>query len=148
MLDNALRETIGRFKCSELISSCALLQQQNINALGKGSGDKTNANLIQVQQAIAKALTDDLSGNLGGNYFKSVQVIVSAVRLPDEVQKSVDEAQAQVRRRQPVARRPAAGEDPQAGQRHARRLLSRLPGLRADRRVEVDPRQRHRDLAG
>ena len=26
------------------------------NALGKGSGDKTNANLIQVQQAIAKAL--------------------------------------------------------------------------------------------
>jgi regulator of protease activity HflC (stomatin/prohibitin superfamily) len=78
----------------ELISSCALLQQQNINALGKGSGDKTNANLIQVQQAIAKALTDDLSGNLGGNYFKSVQVIVSAVRLPDEVQKSVDEAQA------------------------------------------------------
>ena len=94
VLDNALRETIGRFKCSELISSCALLQQQNINALGKGSGDKTNANLIQVQQAIAKALTDDLSGNLGGNYFKSVQVIVSAVRLPDEVQKSVDEAQA------------------------------------------------------
>jgi regulator of protease activity HflC (stomatin/prohibitin superfamily) len=94
VLDNALRETIGRFKCSELISSCALLQQQNINALGKGSGDKTNANLIQVQQAIAKALTDDLSGNLGGNYFKSVQVIVSAVRLPDQVQKSVDEAQA------------------------------------------------------
>src|SRR5215208_3882892 len=46
VLDNALRETIGRFKCSELISSCALLQQQNINALGKGSGDKTNANLI------------------------------------------------------------------------------------------------------
>ena len=46
MLDNALRETIGRFKCSELISSCALLQPQNTKALGKGSGDQTNANLI------------------------------------------------------------------------------------------------------
>ena len=56
VLDNALRETIGRFKCSELISSCALLSQQNAASLNAGSGDKTNANLIQVQGAIAKAL--------------------------------------------------------------------------------------------
>jgi regulator of protease activity HflC (stomatin/prohibitin superfamily) len=94
VLDNALRETIGRFKCSELISSCALLSQQNVSTLGKGSGDQTNANLIQVQSAIAKALNEDLSGNLGGQYFKDVQVIVSAVRLPDQVQKAVDDAQA------------------------------------------------------
>jgi regulator of protease activity HflC (stomatin/prohibitin superfamily) len=94
VLDNALRETIGRFKCSELISSCALLSQQNASTLRSGSGDTTNANLIQVQQAIAKALNEDLSGNLGGQYFKGVQVIVSAVRLPDQVQKAVDEAQA------------------------------------------------------
>ena len=138
VLDNALRETIGRFKCSELISSCALLQRQNINALGKGSGDKTNANLIQVQQAIAKALTDDLSGNLGGNYFKGVQVIVR--RPPPRQGAEVGRRGAgAVRRRQPVARRPPAGEDPQAGQRHTGRLLSSLPRLCADRRVEVDP---------
>ena len=61
----------------------------------QGSGDQTNANLVQVQQAIAKALNEDLSGNLGGSYFKNVQVIVSAVRLPETVQKAVDDAQAQ-----------------------------------------------------
>jgi hypothetical protein len=94
VLDNALRETIGRFKCSELISSCALLSQQNVSTLRQGSGDQTNANLIQVQSAIAKALNEDLSGNLGAQYFKDVQVIVSAVRLPDQVQKAVDDAQA------------------------------------------------------
>src|SRR4051794_26505706 len=44
VLDNALRETIGRFKCSELISSCALLSQQNASTLRQGSGDTTNAN--------------------------------------------------------------------------------------------------------
>ena len=60
-----------------------------------GPGDQTNANLVEVQQAIAKALNEDLAGNLGGQYFTNVQVIVSAVRLPDRVQKSVDEAQAQ-----------------------------------------------------
>jgi hypothetical protein len=94
VLDNALRETIGRFQCQDLVSSCALLAE-NAGGLDQGSGDKTNANLVQVQQAIAKALNDDLSGNLGGSYFKNVQVIVSAVRLPDSVQKAVDEAQAQ-----------------------------------------------------
>jgi regulator of protease activity HflC (stomatin/prohibitin superfamily) len=94
VLDNALRETIGRFKCRELISSCALLAQQNVSQLDQGSGDQTNANLIEVQRAIAKALNDDLSNNLGGSYFKGVSVIVSAVRLPDTVQKAVDDAQA------------------------------------------------------
>ena len=94
VLDNALRETIGQFQCKELVSSCALLGSTT-GALDKASGDQTNANLVQVQQAIAKALNSDLSGNLGGSYFKNVQVIVSAVRLPDTVQKAVDEAQAQ-----------------------------------------------------
>jgi regulator of protease activity HflC (stomatin/prohibitin superfamily) len=94
VLDNALRETIGRFQCKDLVSSCALLAE-NAGGLDTGSGDKTNANLVQVQRAIAKALNEDLSGNLGGQYFKNVQVIVSAVRLPDTVQKAVDEAQAQ-----------------------------------------------------
>ena len=94
VLDNALRETIGRFQCKDLVSSCALLRETT-GGLGSGTGDQTNANLVEVQQAIAKALNEDLAGNLGGQYFTNVQVIVSAVRLPDAVQKSVDEAQAQ-----------------------------------------------------
>ena len=93
VLDNALRETIGRFQCKDLVSSCALLAE-NSGGLNSGSGDKTNANLVQVQQAIAKALNEDLR-NLGAQYFTNVQVIVSAVRLPETVQKAVDDAQAQ-----------------------------------------------------
>ena len=94
VLDNALRETIGRFRCDELVSSCALLSNKG-GALDQKSGAATNANLVAVQKAIGDALNDDLSSNLGGSYFKNVQVIVSAVRLPDTVQKAVDEAQAQ-----------------------------------------------------
>ncbi len=94
VLDNALRETIGRFRCDELVSSCALLSNKG-GSLDQRSGAKTNANLVAVQKAIGDALNDDLSSNLGGSYFKSVQVVVSAVRLPDRVQTAVNDAQAQ-----------------------------------------------------
>jgi regulator of protease activity HflC (stomatin/prohibitin superfamily) len=94
VLDNALRETIGRFRCEQLVSSCALLSNRG-GQLDERSGDKTNANLVAVQKAIADALNQDLAGNLGGQYFKNVQVVVSAVKLPDRVQTAVNEAQAQ-----------------------------------------------------
>ncbi len=94
VLDNALRETIGQFRCAELVSSCALLSNQG-GALDEKSGAKTNANLVAVQKAIGSALNDDLSTNLGGQYFQGVQVVVSAVRLPDRVQAAVNDAQAQ-----------------------------------------------------
>jgi regulator of protease activity HflC (stomatin/prohibitin superfamily) len=94
VLDNALRETIGRFRCDELVSSCALLSNKG-GSLDQKSGAATNANLVAVQKAIGDALNDDLSSNLGGSYFKSVQVVVSAVKLPDRVQAAVNDAQAQ-----------------------------------------------------
>lgn len=97
VLDNALRQTIGRFRCEQLVSSCALVGNNGSSSkpLDSSSGAKTNANLLQVQDAIAKSLADDLNGNLGREYFKQVQVIVSGVRLPQQVQTAVDEAQAQ-----------------------------------------------------
>src|SRR3712207_8263013 len=42
-----------------------------------------------------RSLSEDLTRNLGGEYFRGVQVIVSGVRLPARVQQAVDEAQAQ-----------------------------------------------------
>jgi hypothetical protein len=94
VLDNALRETIGQFRCAELVSSCALLSNQG-GSLDEKSGAKTNANLVAVQKAIGSALNDDLSSNLGGQYFQGVRVVVSAVKLPDRVQAAVNDAQAQ-----------------------------------------------------
>ena len=94
VLDNALRESIGRFRCEQLVSSCALLSNKG-GSLDERSGDKTNANLVAVQKAIGDALNQDLSSNLGGQYFRNVTVVVSAVRLPERVQDAVNDAQAQ-----------------------------------------------------
>jgi regulator of protease activity HflC (stomatin/prohibitin superfamily) len=95
VLDNALRETIGTFRCEELVSSCALVGQSRSVDVNANAGRETNANLLKVQDAIAESLLQDLNRNLGGGYFRNVQVIVSGVRLPQRVQQAVDEAQAQ-----------------------------------------------------
>src|SRR5215217_8995863 len=71
VLDNALRETIGRFRCDQLVSSCALLCNRG-GQLDERSGNQTNANLVAVQKAIGDALNQDLAGNLGGRYLKDV----------------------------------------------------------------------------
>ncbi len=95
VLDNAVRETIGTFRCEDLVSSCALIGQSRNVRVDSDSGAQTNANLLRVQDALAETLANDLDRNLGGAYFKNVQVVVSAVRLPQRVQQAVDEAQAQ-----------------------------------------------------
>ena len=95
VLDNALRESIATFTCEQLVSSCALVGGGRDVTVKQDAGELTNANLVRVQDAIAKALREDLARNLGGEFFRGVQVIVSGVRLPKTVQDAVDEAQAQ-----------------------------------------------------
>ena len=146
VLDNALRETLGRFRCDELVSSCALLSNKG-GALDQRSGAKTNANLVAVQKAIGDALNTDLSTNLGGQYFKNVQVVrvrgAPARPCADGGQRGT----GPVRRGQQGERRPPEGAHPQAGQRHARPFVRELSRVRGDRRAEVDPLHRQRDLA-
>ena len=95
VLDNALRETIASFRCEDLVSSCALIGRSRNVLVDSEAGSQTNANLLKVQDAVATALDNDLERNLGGAYFANVQIIVSAVRLPERVQQAVNEAQAQ-----------------------------------------------------
>ena len=72
---------------------------------------------------------------------------MSAVRLPDRVQTAVNDAQAQ------FAEVNKANADLQKARIRKKvndalgRSYRELPRLRGDRRAEVDPRQRHRDLA-
>jgi regulator of protease activity HflC (stomatin/prohibitin superfamily) len=95
VLENALRESLGTFNCEELVSSCALIGgSRNVN-LEDAAERNTSANLGRAGAAIAEALEEDLTANLGGEFFGNIQVVVSSVRLPKRVQDAVDEAQAQ-----------------------------------------------------
>jgi len=60
VLDNAVRETIGTFRCEDLVSSCALIGQSRNVRVASDSGAETNANLLKVQDAVADTLASDL----------------------------------------------------------------------------------------
>ena len=148
MLDNALRETIGRFQCSEL----DLLVRAAAPAAGRRARQGVRR---QDERQPRPGPAGDREGaqrrtspaTSAASTSRTCRSIVSAVRLPDAVQKAVDEAQAQ------FAEVNKSRADLQRAKIRKQvndtlgALVRELPGLRGDRRAEVDPRQRHRDLA-
>ncbi len=103
VLVSALRETISSFDCAALVSSCALVANSR-NASGNtqpasnrtvADGRATNTNLLRVQDVAAENLAASLERDLGGEFFRNIQIVVSSVRLPQRVQEAVDESQAQ-----------------------------------------------------
>ncbi len=100
VLVSALRETIGTFRCEQLVSSCSLVgNSRNVSTEASGEavsdGRETNTTLVRVQDAAAENLSESLTRDLGDEYFRDVQIVVSSVRLPQRVQDAVDESQAQ-----------------------------------------------------
>jgi regulator of protease activity HflC (stomatin/prohibitin superfamily) len=95
VIDNNLREQIGNFPCKELVSSCALVQNQgNVSGVSANQGRKNNANIISIQNAINTSLRADLRSELGGDYLTGLRFILRGVTLPPKVQSAVDDAQA------------------------------------------------------
>jgi regulator of protease activity HflC (stomatin/prohibitin superfamily) len=101
VIDNDLRTQINSFRCAELVSSCALVQntanpqlpQQNTQGQPV-KAQSNNANIAKVQTAINTSLAQDLQQTLGGNYITDLHFNLVRITLPDNVQHAVDEAQA------------------------------------------------------
>ncbi|GAA2085637.1 SPFH domain-containing protein [Actinomadura alba] len=98
VIDNALRTQINSFRCAELVSSCALVQNTSAPRQGtRTSGlqaQSNNANIAKVQTAINTSLAADLESTLGGKFVTNIHFNLVRVTLPDKVQESVDRAQA------------------------------------------------------
>jgi regulator of protease activity HflC (stomatin/prohibitin superfamily) len=95
VIDNDLREQINGFRCSELVSSCALVQNTRAsNTVKPGSGGSNNGNIAKVQEAINQSLATDLRGTLGGDFFTNIRFNLVRITLPPKVQTAVDDAQA------------------------------------------------------
>jgi regulator of protease activity HflC (stomatin/prohibitin superfamily) len=93
VIDNDLREQINGFRCAELVSSCALVQ----NAGGRATSLRArsnNGNIAKVQNAINSSLASDLSQTLGGQFFTNIRFNLVRISLPAKVQAAVDDAQA------------------------------------------------------
>jgi regulator of protease activity HflC (stomatin/prohibitin superfamily) len=97
VLNNDLRQQIGDFSCSDLVSSCALVDnatQQALNQHPASTGLSNSQNIVRVENAIDANLTTDLNNTLGAAYFTGIRFNLSQVDLPGPVQEQVDQAQA------------------------------------------------------
>ncbi|MFG2002532.1 SPFH domain-containing protein [Spirillospora sp. NPDC048911] len=101
VIDNDLRSQINSFRCAELVSSCALVQNASSPASAakpqSGTGapaQSNNANIAKVQQAINTSLAADLDSTLGGKFVTNIHFNLVRVTLPGKVQDAVDRAQA------------------------------------------------------
>ena len=93
VIDNDLRAQVGQFRCAELVSSCALVQNQG-SSTPTVNGQSNNGNIAAVQDAINKSLTSDLESTLGGPYLQGITFRLVRITLPPNVQAAVDSAQA------------------------------------------------------
>lgn len=106
VIQNNMRQTVAGVSCAELVSSCALVQNQGNIDFSKtkqlASGKVNQNNVQQIQDAINANLQSDLRTTLGSadkghpsdDYFKNIRFNLAKVDLPPAVQTAIDKAQA------------------------------------------------------
>ncbi len=107
VINNDLRVQVNNFKCVELISTCALVQNASLQAGqaptgsaaplpggGQALGSVNNVNIARVQEAVNVSLAQNLSSMLQGDYLVDIRFNLARVTLSPEVQGAVDKAQA------------------------------------------------------
>ncbi|WP_211241385.1 SPFH domain-containing protein [Pseudonocardia spinosispora] len=93
VIENALRQQMGNVRCADLVSSCALVQNQGGVPVDPNA-PSNSANIAKVQDEVNRQFLDDLKSTLGGAFFEDVRFNLSRVTLPPSVQEAVDKAQS------------------------------------------------------
>lgn len=97
VVENAFREQIGAINCSDLVSSCALVQSsvagQEANNI-KFTPKDNSANFEHIQDTVQHKIESGVKEALGSEYLTGFKVQLTKVTLPGSVQKAIDEAQS------------------------------------------------------
>jgi regulator of protease activity HflC (stomatin/prohibitin superfamily) len=90
VLENDLRAELGRYRCAEILSSCALVRGPVASRL-----HQPGANLPRIQDWLQISLQRDLTRSLGQRYFWDIRFRIARITLPGNVQAAVNQSQAQ-----------------------------------------------------
>jgi regulator of protease activity HflC (stomatin/prohibitin superfamily) len=93
IIDNALREAVGSFSCTELNNTCQYVQNATQAVKGKTKVVDNGQNLNRAQIEIEKTLQHDLNSTLGGNYFENIRFRLRGVKFPQGVTDQIAKAQ-------------------------------------------------------
>lgn len=95
---NNLRSSISGVTCAELVSSCALVQNQGQQASKKAedlaNGKVNQSNINRIQDEVSANLKRDLESTLGQDYFRDIKFQISGVTLPVKIQDAINDAQS------------------------------------------------------
>jgi regulator of protease activity HflC (stomatin/prohibitin superfamily) len=95
VLENDLRREIGRFRCEQLVASCALLRHASPPSTVRTQlAESSNVNIARVEDRITSSLEEDLTRTLEAPYFWGIHFRLAAVRLPARVQQVIDDVHA------------------------------------------------------
>lgn len=87
IIENDLRQSVAKFRCSDLLSSCGLVQSAAAVAAPGGK-------ITEVQAEVNKSLPVEIKNTLGGEFLTSINFNLTKLTLPETVQAAVDSAQA------------------------------------------------------
>lgn len=97
VVENAFREQIGAVNCSDLVSSCALVQSsvagQEANSI-KFTPKDNQANFELIQESVQSKIENGVKEALGSEYLTGFKVQLTKVTLPETVQSAIDAAQS------------------------------------------------------
>lgn len=96
VVENAFREQIGSVNCSDLVSSCALVQSsvQGQEANVKFTPKDNQANFEKIQTNVQERIESGVKSALGAEYLTGFKVQLTKVSLPESVQQAIDAAQS------------------------------------------------------
>jgi regulator of protease activity HflC (stomatin/prohibitin superfamily) len=114
VIDNALREAIGQYRCVQLNNTCQYVQNPDQAVTGDVQEVNNSQELAKAQTTIERTLALDLNSTLGGQFFTNIRSRLRGIKLEPQVQKEVTLAQAK------RARVAAARLDAQANLERAR----------------------------
>jgi hypothetical protein len=96
-MDNVVPESVNGYTCAQLNTACAVIAgAKNGEALVDAeTGKKATAAREALQKQIVDALNEQLKESMGAQYLTFTDFRISRVTLPGDVQKAVDDAQAE-----------------------------------------------------
>ena len=95
IIDNQIRTAMLRFRCDELISSCALVSRRDAAAPGDiDAGQQNNANLQRIEEEVVRGVITEVTDTLGAEYLRGWRFELVRPTLPEEIQTSIHRAQA------------------------------------------------------
>lgn len=98
LVQNVLRQEVGKVECKDLVASCSLAQNAPTGGAAAAIDPNVDSNstLVTIQDAVNKTFAADVQTQLGIPLFVNVSFAMSKISLPQNVQDSINNAQSSV----------------------------------------------------